>query len=311
MGSVWLARRSDGRFEGQRRPEASEREPRRPRRARSASAAKARSSPGSRIPISRVCSTPASLHRGQPYLVLEHVDGEPIDLYCDRRRLDIEARLRLFLDVAEAVSLAHANLVVHRDIKPSNVLVDAGRPRQASRLRHRQASRGRGRLRRRDRPDPRGRPRLHAGVRGARAAHGRRRSRRDRRPRSRNARLSPPRRRRIRPAPRAPPRAAPEGHRRYRPTPPVRGGHRGRRRRALDDGGGPSPPASRRPRHDRDEGPEEGSGGALPLGRRAWPTMSGDSWPTSRSEPGRIPSGTARPSSFGGIGSASRSRPSP
>src|SRR5262245_2012060 len=60
---------------------------------------------------------------GQPYLVLEHVDGEPIDRFCDTRRLDVGARVRLLLDVLEAVAHAHAHLVVHRDIKPSNVLV--------------------------------------------------------------------------------------------------------------------------------------------------------------------------------------------
>ena len=60
---------------------------------------------------------------GQPYLVLEHVEGEHIDVYCDHHALGIEARLRLFLDVLEAVAHAHANLIVHRDIKPSNVLV--------------------------------------------------------------------------------------------------------------------------------------------------------------------------------------------
>jgi serine/threonine protein kinase/Tfp pilus assembly protein PilF len=60
---------------------------------------------------------------GQPYLVLELVDGEHIDGYCARRELDVEARVRLFIDVLEAVAHAHANLIVHRDIKPSNVLV--------------------------------------------------------------------------------------------------------------------------------------------------------------------------------------------
>jgi eukaryotic-like serine/threonine-protein kinase len=60
---------------------------------------------------------------GQPYLVLDYVQGNHIDRYCDRRRLDIPARIRLFLDVLTAVALAHANRVVHRDLKPSNVLV--------------------------------------------------------------------------------------------------------------------------------------------------------------------------------------------
>jgi len=60
---------------------------------------------------------------GQPYLVLEYVRGQRIDEYCDSRQLGIEARIRLFLDVAGAVSFAHSHLIVHRDIKPSNVLV--------------------------------------------------------------------------------------------------------------------------------------------------------------------------------------------
>ena len=62
-------------------------------------------------------------HTGHPYLVLEYVDGEHIDLYCDQARLDIDSRIRLFLQVLDAVATAHANLIVHRDIKPSNVLV--------------------------------------------------------------------------------------------------------------------------------------------------------------------------------------------
>jgi eukaryotic-like serine/threonine-protein kinase len=61
----------------------------------------------------------------QPYLVLEYVHGNHIDTYCDERRLTVDARIRLFLDVLAAVAHAHANLVVHRDIKPSNVLVSA------------------------------------------------------------------------------------------------------------------------------------------------------------------------------------------
>ena len=60
---------------------------------------------------------------GEPYLVLEYIEGQRTDEYCDQKRLDVEARIRLFLDVLSAVAVAHANLVVHRDIKPSNVLV--------------------------------------------------------------------------------------------------------------------------------------------------------------------------------------------
>ena len=61
--------------------------------------------------------------RGRPYFAMEHVDGEPIDAWCDRMRCDVPTRLRLFLDVARAVEVAHRNLVVHRDLKPSNILV--------------------------------------------------------------------------------------------------------------------------------------------------------------------------------------------
>ncbi len=62
---------------------------------------------------------------GRPYLVMEHVEGEPIDQHCDRRRLSTRARLELFRDVCSAVQLAHQNLVVHRDLKPANILVTA------------------------------------------------------------------------------------------------------------------------------------------------------------------------------------------
>jgi serine/threonine protein kinase len=61
---------------------------------------------------------------GPPYLILEYIDGQPIDQYCNERGLDLAARLSLFLDVLDAVAHAHANLIVHRDLKPSNVLVD-------------------------------------------------------------------------------------------------------------------------------------------------------------------------------------------
>jgi serine/threonine-protein kinase len=60
---------------------------------------------------------------GLPYIVMEYVEGEPIDLYCDRRRLTVEERLRLFMKVCGAVHRAHQNLIVHRDLKPSNILV--------------------------------------------------------------------------------------------------------------------------------------------------------------------------------------------
>lgn len=62
---------------------------------------------------------------GRPYLAMEYVDGRPIDRYCKEEELDIEARVRLFCQVCDAVQYAHQNLVVHRDLKPGNVLITA------------------------------------------------------------------------------------------------------------------------------------------------------------------------------------------
>jgi serine/threonine protein kinase/tetratricopeptide (TPR) repeat protein len=60
---------------------------------------------------------------GTPYLVMEYIDGEPIDAYCDRRRLSLEARLQLIRTICGAVHYAHQNLIVHRDLKPNNILI--------------------------------------------------------------------------------------------------------------------------------------------------------------------------------------------
>lgn len=60
---------------------------------------------------------------GRPYLAMEYVDGQPIDVYCRERALPLDARLRVLLQVAHAVAYAHSRLVVHRDLKPSNIVV--------------------------------------------------------------------------------------------------------------------------------------------------------------------------------------------
>ena len=121
-GSVWLAERCDGRFEGQAAVKllnvglinrAGEERFRR----EGTFLARLRHPRIAHLIDSGVAKS------GQPYLVLEHVNGQCIDRYCDARSLSIEARLRLFLDVLDAVAHAHANLIVHRDIKPGNVLV--------------------------------------------------------------------------------------------------------------------------------------------------------------------------------------------
>jgi serine/threonine-protein kinase len=122
MGSVWLAERSDGRFE---------------RRVAVKFLNFALVGLGGEERFMREGSILGRLKHpsiaqlldagmttaGQPYLVLEYVEGRSIDQYCDQAALDVEARLTLFLDVLAAVAHAHAHLIVHRDIKLSNVLV--------------------------------------------------------------------------------------------------------------------------------------------------------------------------------------------
>ncbi len=77
--------------------------------------------------ISRLLDGGITEH-GEPYFVMEVVEGEPIDTYCDHQNCSLRERLGLFLDVCEAVQYAHQKLVVHRDLKPSNILVsDDGR----------------------------------------------------------------------------------------------------------------------------------------------------------------------------------------
>jgi serine/threonine-protein kinase len=124
MGSVWLAERADRMLS---RPVALKL----PRGAWSR--------PGLRERMAREREILASLNHahiarlydaglgpeGQPFLALEYVEGRPIDVYAREQRLDLRARLGLFLQVAEAVAHAHARLVVHRDLKPGNILVTA------------------------------------------------------------------------------------------------------------------------------------------------------------------------------------------
>jgi eukaryotic-like serine/threonine-protein kinase len=122
MGSVWLAERNDGRFERKVAVKfihiAQMGEGGEARFKREGSILGRLAHPH----IAELVDAGVSV-AGQPYLVLEYVEGDSIDCYCDQQRLDVEARIRLFLEVLVAVAHAHANLIVHRDLKPSNVLV--------------------------------------------------------------------------------------------------------------------------------------------------------------------------------------------
>jgi serine/threonine protein kinase/tetratricopeptide (TPR) repeat protein len=66
-----------------------------------------------------------STAEGTPYIVMEYIEGTPIDLYCNENKLSVTERLKLFQRVCGAVHYAHQNLIVHRDLKPSNILIDA------------------------------------------------------------------------------------------------------------------------------------------------------------------------------------------
>jgi len=66
--------------------------------------------------------------QGQPYFVMEYVDGLPITEFCDKERLGLRERLELFIGVCDGVQHAHQKAIIHRDLKPSNILVTAGPP---------------------------------------------------------------------------------------------------------------------------------------------------------------------------------------
>jgi eukaryotic-like serine/threonine-protein kinase len=122
MGSVWLATRSDGRFDGRvaiKLLNLALLDPVGTERFRREGNALARLTHPN---IGRLTDAGVS-ESGQPFLVLEYVDGTRIDRYCEEHRLSLHERLALFRQVLAAVAHAHANLIVHRDLKPSNILV--------------------------------------------------------------------------------------------------------------------------------------------------------------------------------------------
>jgi eukaryotic-like serine/threonine-protein kinase len=122
MGAVWLARRSDGRFEAHYAIKFIDSLNARPdlvgRFSREGRLLARLSHPN----IARLIDA-GTFVDGRQYLVLEYIDGERIDQYCRSKQLSTASRVRLFLDAVAAVAHAHSHLVIHRDLKPSNVLV--------------------------------------------------------------------------------------------------------------------------------------------------------------------------------------------
>src|SRR3569623_621479 len=121
MGSVWLARRSDGRFEGEAAIKflsLAVAGPSGEARFRREGSVLARLSHPN---IARLLDAGVS-PTGLPYLVLEFISGQPIDEWGEAHTLAIDARVHLFLQVLAAVAHAHANFIVHRDLKPDNIL---------------------------------------------------------------------------------------------------------------------------------------------------------------------------------------------
>ncbi|VXB18072.1 conserved hypothetical protein [Luteimonas sp. 9C] len=124
MGQVWLARRADGLYE---------------RRVALKLLRPGLADPDLRLRFTRERQILARLEHPhiarlldagisadqQPYLALDYIDGEPVTDWCRRHQPGVADRIRLFLQVCEAVSHAHTNLIVHRDLKPSNILVTA------------------------------------------------------------------------------------------------------------------------------------------------------------------------------------------
>ncbi|MCE9658000.1 MAG: serine/threonine-protein kinase [Burkholderiales bacterium] len=124
MATVWLAERNDGTMQRQvalKLPRAGWSRGLTRRMARERDILAALEHPR----IARLYDA-GSTAAGRPWLAMECVSGVPIDVYCRENALDVGERIRIFLQVADAVAHAHARLIAHRDLKPSNILVTAG-----------------------------------------------------------------------------------------------------------------------------------------------------------------------------------------
>jgi serine/threonine protein kinase len=129
MGAVYLARRCDGKFEQKVALKMLKREFNVEKIRRNFRRESEIQSKLNHPNIARLLDTGTAAD-GVPYLVMEFVEGVPIDKFCKNRNLSLNARLKLFNKVCEAVAHAHRNLIIHRDLKPSNILVtEKGEPK--------------------------------------------------------------------------------------------------------------------------------------------------------------------------------------
>ncbi len=129
MGAVYLAARSDGKFEQKVAIKMLKREFNVEKIRQTFKREKEILAKLSHPLIARLLDA-GTTDGGIPYLVMEYVEGLPIDKFCDRENLSLKERLKLFNKVCEAVSFAHRNLIIHRDLKPSNILVnEKGEPK--------------------------------------------------------------------------------------------------------------------------------------------------------------------------------------
>ena len=129
MGAVYLAKRTDGKFEQKVAIKMLKREYNTKKIRRRFEVEKEIQSKLHHPNIAALLDS-GRCADGVPYLVMEYIEGAPIDAFCDEKSLGLNARLKLFNKVCEAVSYAHRNLIIHRDLKPSNILVtEKGEPK--------------------------------------------------------------------------------------------------------------------------------------------------------------------------------------
>ena len=122
MGAVYLAARNDGKFEQKVAIKMLKREFNVEKIRRNFKREREIQSKLNHPNIARLLDA-GTTDDGVPYLVMEYIEGSPIDKYCENKNLSLTARLKLFNKICEAVSFAHQNLIIHRDLKPSNILV--------------------------------------------------------------------------------------------------------------------------------------------------------------------------------------------